>query len=62
VLATPGLVLICDHLPFDESAASTALYMTEEEQFAALEEAGFTNVRVELSINRLVLYAGERTS
>jgi cyclopropane fatty-acyl-phospholipid synthase-like methyltransferase len=62
VLASPGLVLVCDHLPFDESAASTALYMTELEQFAALEQARFDRVRVELAIDGLVLYAAERTA
>ena len=60
VLAVPGLVMICDHTPFDDSAASTALYMTEQEQRKALAEARFANVRVELSTNGLVLYAGER--
>jgi SAM-dependent methyltransferase len=61
VLAVPGLIMICDHTPFDDSAASTALYMTEQEQQEALAEAGFANVRSELSMNGLVLYAGERT-
>ena len=60
VLAVPGLVLICDHTPFDESLKSVALYMTEQEQQQALAEARFANVHIELSMNGLVLYAGER--
>ena len=59
VLAVPGLTMICDHTPFDNSAASTTLYMTEQEQQEALAQAGFANVRIELSMNGLVLYAGE---
>jgi hypothetical protein len=36
--------------------------MTEQEQQEALAEAGFANVRIELSTNGLVLYAGERAA
>ena len=61
VLSIPGLILICDHTPFDDSPASTTLYMTEEEQRQALANAGFGSVHVELSINGLVLYAGQRS-
>lgn len=61
VLASPAQIMICDHTPFDESLKSTTLYMTEQEQMDALAAAGFTNVRVELRIDSLVLYAGERT-
>jgi hypothetical protein len=60
VTATPGLVLICDHTPSDDSQRSISLYMTEQEQIGALSAAGFANVRVALSINGLVLYAGEK--
>ena len=62
ILCAPGLFAICDHLPFDDSPTSTALYMNELEQHHALTSARFSNVRVELSINGLVLYAGERTA
>jgi hypothetical protein len=62
VLDVPGLVLICDHAPFDDSPRSVALYMSEQEQQRALAGAGFTNVRVELAVNGLVLYAGERAA
>ena len=36
-------------------------YMTEQEQQQALADAGFANVHVELAMNGLILYAGERT-
>jgi hypothetical protein len=54
--------MICDHTPFDDSSTSTALYMTEHEQQEALAEAGFTNVHIELTMDSLVLYAGERVA
>lgn len=60
LLAVPGRIMICDHTPFDDSSASTALYMTTREQQEALAEAGFSNVHTELTIDSLVLYAGER--
>src|SRR5262245_13133901 len=60
VLRVPGRVMICDHTPFDDSAANTALYMTEREQQEALAEARFSDVHVELTLDSLVLYAGER--
>jgi SAM-dependent methyltransferase len=62
VLAVPGRIMICDHTPFDDSATSTALYMTEREQQESLAEAGFTNVHIELKIDSLVLYVGERAA
>jgi len=61
-LAAPGLVMVCDHLPFDDSPASTALYMREQEQQHALTEAGFANVSIQLSLNGLVLYTGEKAA
>jgi SAM-dependent methyltransferase len=61
VLRLPGLFLISDHTPLDDSPSSIALYMTEQEQQQALADARFANVRVELAINGLVLYAGETT-
>jgi cyclopropane fatty-acyl-phospholipid synthase-like methyltransferase len=62
VLAVPGLVLVCDHTPLDDSPRSVALYMTEQEQQQALANARFANVHVELAMNGLVLYAGERAA
>jgi len=62
ILAVPGLVLICDHTPFDDSPRSIALYMTEQEQQQALADARFANVHVELAMNNLMLYAGEKAA
>ena len=62
VLAVPGLILVCDHTPFDDSPKSIALYMTEKEQQQALADAGFAGVHVELAMNDLMLYAGERAA
>jgi hypothetical protein len=39
VTAESGQILICDHVPFDGSAKSIALYMTEKEQLRALSSA-----------------------
>ena len=60
VLVADGRVLICDHLPFDDTPKSIALYMTEAEQTSALAAAGFSKVRSVLSLNGLVVYSGER--
>lgn len=59
VLAEPGVFLVCDHTPIDDSPKSLALYMTEQEQLETLASAGFGNARVELVMNGLVLYGGE---
>lgn len=58
VLAECGAILVCDHTPFDDSAKSTTLYMSREEQQEALVAAGCANARVD--IDSLVVYAGER--
>lgn len=61
VMAASGLVLICDHIPLDDSPRSMSLYMPEQEQLRALSNAGFADVRVLFSIDKLVLYAGIKT-
>jgi ubiquinone/menaquinone biosynthesis C-methylase UbiE len=60
ILVANGRVLICDHLPFDDTPKSIALYMTEEEQTRVLSSAGFVNVRTALSMNGLLVYACEK--
>jgi phospholipid N-methyltransferase len=62
VLAVPGLFMVCDHTPFDDSPRSTALYMTPQEQQGALADAGFVHVHVDLEMGSLVLYVGERVA
>lgn len=59
-LALPGLLIICDHTPLDDTARSAALYMTEQEQLQTLTAAGFVNAHIALSIDSLVVYVGER--
>jgi ribosomal protein S18 acetylase RimI-like enzyme/SAM-dependent methyltransferase len=60
VMAASGRILICDHTPWDDTRWSTTLFMTEEEQIAALSGAGFVELGVALSINRLALYEGRK--
>ena len=60
VTAESGQILICDHVPFDDSAKSIALYMTEKEQLRALSSAGFESAQTVLSLNGLLTYACEK--
>jgi ubiquinone/menaquinone biosynthesis C-methylase UbiE len=62
ILAPTGSILICDHTPFDDTPSSTTLYMTGQEQRQVLTDAGFTNVRTELSIESLALYGADKPS
>ncbi len=62
LLATPGLFMVCDHTPFDESAKSQALYMSAAEQQQALTGAGFTGVRIVADSHGLLLYAGQKAA
>lgn len=61
-LSTPGLILICDHVPLDDSEKSARLYMTADEQLEALSVAGFEDVEIALSIDKLRLYRGRSSS
>ena len=60
VTAPLGQVLICDGVPLDETPRSLALYMTEQEQLAALAFAGFSRVRTVLAVDTLLLYVCEK--
>jgi cyclopropane fatty-acyl-phospholipid synthase-like methyltransferase len=62
LLARPGLFMVCDHTPFDESARSQALYMSSAEQQQALTLAGFARVRVLADSRGLLLYAGDKAA
>jgi ubiquinone/menaquinone biosynthesis C-methylase UbiE len=46
ILKNDGLLLVCDRLPQDDSDRDRALFMTEEEQLAAIRDAGFDPVQV----------------
>jgi cyclopropane fatty-acyl-phospholipid synthase-like methyltransferase len=41
-----GLLLVCDHLPHNGSERDRALFMTEEEHLAAIQNAGFSEVEI----------------
>jgi cyclopropane fatty-acyl-phospholipid synthase-like methyltransferase len=45
-LKSGGLLLVCDHLPKNDSERDRVLFMSEEEQIAAIEGAGFSNVAI----------------
>jgi SAM-dependent methyltransferase len=62
LLARPGLFMVCDHTPFDDSAKSLALYMSAEEQQEALTLAGFAGVRIVADSRGLLLYAGDKAA
>ena len=60
ILCSGGLLLVCDHVPPDESSRSTALHATEEEQHRAFLDAGFARVKTELLLRGLYLCSGDR--
>jgi SAM-dependent methyltransferase/uncharacterized membrane protein len=53
LLAPGGLFLVCDRTPEDDSPRSTALFMTEQEQVAALTAAGFVDVQLVMAADAL---------
>jgi cyclopropane fatty-acyl-phospholipid synthase-like methyltransferase len=55
LLAGNGLFLIADRVPEDDLPRSAALFMTEHEQTHALADAGFSDIRVVMSGDALVL-------
>lgn len=60
ILCSGGLLLVCDHVPPDESSRSTALHAAEEEQHAAFIEAEFVRVKTELLLRGLYICGGHR--
>jgi drug/metabolite transporter (DMT)-like permease/SAM-dependent methyltransferase len=53
LLAPGGLFLVCDRTPEDDTPRSRALFMTEQEQTAALTEAGFVDVELVMAADAL---------
>jgi len=49
-----GLLLVCDRLPQNDSERDRALFMTEQEQVAALGQAGFLDAEVLLRTSERV--------
>jgi predicted methyltransferase len=50
VLNHGGVLLVCDHVPKTDSARDKAMFMTEEEQVAAIQAAGFSTVQTVLKM------------
>jgi SAM-dependent methyltransferase len=60
LLRPGGLLLVCDHVPPDDSPRATALNATELEQHAAMSSAGFTEVKT-LLLHRGLYLCGARS-
>jgi SAM-dependent methyltransferase len=59
LLQPGGLALICDHLPGENpDARRSDLYMTSDEQLAALHSAGMRKAAVHFSAGGMALYKG----
>ncbi len=56
LLRKDGVYLVCDHFTGRGGMTNTDLYMTVEEQYSALENAGFKNVQCVLLKDGLVLH------
>jgi ubiquinone/menaquinone biosynthesis C-methylase UbiE len=54
ILDKGGILLVCDRLPQDDSEHDRALFMTENEQLAALRQAGFSNTEILLQTSERV--------
>jgi ubiquinone/menaquinone biosynthesis C-methylase UbiE len=54
ILKNGGLLLVCDRLPQDDSDRERALFMTDQEQLAAIRQAGFEHVQVLLRTSERV--------
>jgi len=60
LLRPGGVLLVCDHVPADDTPRKRALFATEEEQHAAMRSAGFERVATRLLLSGLYLIAGTR--
>jgi len=58
LLRAGGLLVVCDHDPFDDTPRMTSLLATEAEQHAALASAGFTDVASEARAHGLYVCLG----
>jgi hypothetical protein len=56
LLRKDGVYLVCDHFVGSGGMTNTDLYMTVEEQYSALENAGFKNIQCVLQKGGLVLH------
>lgn len=57
-LTAQGMLIVCDHLPGEKASATrNALFMTQDEQRAALEAAGFATTHFEVHRDLLLIRA-----
>jgi len=56
LLSRGGLYLVCDHYLGEDGMKNAELYMSEDEQRAALSAAGFVRVERVVSLRGLVLH------
>ena len=59
LLGEGGMLVVCDHDPFDDTPRMTSLLATEAEQHAALAAAGFTDVATEARAHGLYVCSGK---
>ena len=62
VLGPAGCLLVCDHMPKDDSLRWTSLHMTAQEQLAAMASAGFADVRIDREHEGMYLAVAKLTS
>jgi SAM-dependent methyltransferase len=60
LLRPHGVYLVCDHYVGTDGMSNASLYMTVDEQRAALEAAGFVSVARLLKMNGLVLHRARK--
>jgi len=59
-LRPAGVLVVCDHVPPDDSVRMTSLHSTEAEQHAALSSAGLVGVATRLLLRGLYVCVGHR--
>ena len=62
VLRAGGMLVVCDHEPFDDSASNRALLATASEQLAALQAAGFEQVATRAQVHGMYVCCGVLTA
>lgn len=60
LLVPGGRLLVCDGMPKDASLVATSLYMTEDEQLAALQSAGFVATEVQRTQGNICFVTGRK--
>jgi len=58
VVRPGGMLVVCDHEPFDDSARNRALLATEAEQHAALHAAGFAQIATQARVRGMYICSG----